>query len=177
MNHEPPFAESSLRCRYRSSLGCWVTPEKMYILFGLNCTTEPWTQQQNPVLGCSADLVSRLMGLIMACYLGLYGILSGLAKSTDHPSGPQTPIFRPGGPQSARHSSTSVPYPGIADAVGTREHHAVGPVPAHSQRLQSCMLRRWCFFYLGAGGDLRALRKGCVRSAGMHIFLSREGML
>ena len=27
-----------------------------------------------------------LMGLIMACYLGLYGILSGLTKSTDHPS-------------------------------------------------------------------------------------------
>ena len=25
------------------------------------------------------------MGLIMACYLGLYGILSGLTKSTDHP--------------------------------------------------------------------------------------------
>ena len=26
------------------------------------------------------------MGLIVACYLGLYGILSGLTKSTDHPS-------------------------------------------------------------------------------------------
>ena len=25
------------------------------------------------------------MGLIMACYLGLYGILSGPTKSTDHP--------------------------------------------------------------------------------------------
>ena len=27
-----------------------------------------------------------LLGLVMACYLGLYGILSGLTKSTDHPS-------------------------------------------------------------------------------------------
>ena len=27
-----------------------------------------------------------LMGLIMACYLGLYGTLNGLTKSTDHPS-------------------------------------------------------------------------------------------
>ena len=27
-----------------------------------------------------------LMGLIMACYGGLWGILSGLTKSTDHPS-------------------------------------------------------------------------------------------
>ena len=27
-----------------------------------------------------------LMALIMASYLGLYGILSGLTKSTDHPS-------------------------------------------------------------------------------------------
>ena len=26
------------------------------------------------------------MGLILPCYLGLYGILSGLTKSTDHPS-------------------------------------------------------------------------------------------
>ena len=26
------------------------------------------------------------MGLIMASYMGLYGILSGLTKSTDHPS-------------------------------------------------------------------------------------------
>ena len=26
------------------------------------------------------------MGLVMACYLGLYGTLSGLTKSTDHPS-------------------------------------------------------------------------------------------
>ena len=27
-----------------------------------------------------------LMGLLMACYGGLWGILSGLIKSTDHPS-------------------------------------------------------------------------------------------
>ena len=27
-----------------------------------------------------------LMGLLMACYEGLWGILSGLTKSTDHPS-------------------------------------------------------------------------------------------
>ena len=27
-----------------------------------------------------------ILGLILACYLGLYGILSGLTKSTDHPS-------------------------------------------------------------------------------------------
>ena len=27
-----------------------------------------------------------LMGLVMASYLGLYGILSELTKSTDHPS-------------------------------------------------------------------------------------------
>ena len=27
-----------------------------------------------------------LIGLLMACYGGLYGILSGLTKSTDHPS-------------------------------------------------------------------------------------------
>ena len=26
-----------------------------------------------------------LMGLIMACYRGLYGIVRGLIKSTDHP--------------------------------------------------------------------------------------------
>ena len=26
------------------------------------------------------------MGLIMACYGGLWGILSGLTESTDHPS-------------------------------------------------------------------------------------------
>ena len=26
-----------------------------------------------------------LIGLLMACYGGLYGILSGLTKSTDHP--------------------------------------------------------------------------------------------
>ena len=30
------------------------------------------------------------MGLIMAFYLGLYGILSGLTKSTDHPRDPGT---------------------------------------------------------------------------------------
>ena len=28
------------------------------------------------------------MGLIMVCYGGLWGILSGLTKSTDHPSRP-----------------------------------------------------------------------------------------
>ena len=27
-----------------------------------------------------------LMGLLMACYGGLWGILHGLTKSTDHPS-------------------------------------------------------------------------------------------
>ena len=37
------------------------------------------------------DLVSRLsnglMELIMACYAGLWGILTGLTQSTNHPSG------------------------------------------------------------------------------------------
>ena len=36
------------------------------------------------------------MGLIMACYGGLWGILSGLTKSTDHPSiyvGPQSRYY------------------------------------------------------------------------------------
>ena len=28
----------------------------------------------------------RLVGLVMACYEGSYGILIGLTKSTDHPS-------------------------------------------------------------------------------------------
>ena len=28
----------------------------------------------------------RLMRRVSACHLGLYGILSGLTKSTDHPS-------------------------------------------------------------------------------------------
>ena len=31
-------------------------------------------------------LVMGLIGLIMACYGDLYGILTGLTKSTDHPS-------------------------------------------------------------------------------------------
>ena len=43
---------------------------------------------------CSADLVSLLSngpcGLIMAFDGGLQGIDSGLTKSTDHPSGPQS---------------------------------------------------------------------------------------
>ena len=42
------------------------------------------------LLGCSGDLASRprigVMGLIMACYLGLRGIPIGLTKSADHPS-------------------------------------------------------------------------------------------
>ena len=42
------------------------------------------------LLGCSGDLVSQLvmglMGLIMACHGGLWGMLLGLTKSTDYPS-------------------------------------------------------------------------------------------
>ena len=43
------------------------------------------------VLECAGDLVSRLvmmglMGLPMACYGGLWGRLSRLTKSIDHPS-------------------------------------------------------------------------------------------
>ena len=35
----------------------------------------------------------------MACYLGLYGILSGLTKSTDHPSsGPEYSLLDPSRP-------------------------------------------------------------------------------
>ena len=43
------------------------------------------------MLGCSLGTqeIGLVIGLVvlMACYLGLYGILSGLTKSTDHPSG------------------------------------------------------------------------------------------
>ena len=47
------------------------------------------------LLGCLGDLGSRLsnMGLAMASYGGLQGILSGLAKSTDHPS--NNPFWEP----------------------------------------------------------------------------------
>ena len=42
------------------------------------------------VLGCSGDLVvglaMGLIGLLMAYYGGLWGILNGRTKSTDHPS-------------------------------------------------------------------------------------------
>ena len=38
------------------------------------------------------------MGLLMACYSGLYGILSGLTKSTDHPSRGQHEARGPSSP-------------------------------------------------------------------------------
>ena len=49
-------------------------------------TLDPGTLLIDPALGCSGDLVIGLIGLIMACYLGLFGIPSGLTKSTDHPN-------------------------------------------------------------------------------------------
>ena len=34
---------------------------------------------------CEVGVVMGLLGLVVACYWGLQGILIGLAKSTDHP--------------------------------------------------------------------------------------------
>ena len=43
---------------------------------------------QRSLLGCSGDLVSLLHNRpYRACYGGLEGMLTGLTKSTDHPSG------------------------------------------------------------------------------------------
>ena len=44
-----------------------------------------------------------LIGLIMACYGGLYGILTGLSKSTDHRS-------IPGNPTAYNHGLLSIDF-------------------------------------------------------------------
>ena len=35
------------------------------------------------------------MGLLMVCYEALHGILTGLARSTDHPRGALDPLWGP----------------------------------------------------------------------------------
>ena len=51
-----------------------------------------------------------LMELVMACYLGLHGILTGPTKSTDHPSGVWQAILHQSLESDLNWGSTNGPY-------------------------------------------------------------------